>query len=552
MYNTPLMTHQFVATHAGPHGQAPTRGINFAGSYQKDSESDFESSLKHEKIVPSPLPTPDGVVPRLSRGDSTIVDGGTTRLEHHDDLPSWTPLVVSDGEASMDELPLGTEDPKAPPPTDAIKTQKYRKGLVHSPPIVMPRREVQQTSSRISGVHSESRDFHSSQSLQDILQVTFNANGSPNIPPTVTPIDSEESSTDVQAVSYSKRLRRIQNTRRSASQEGSQAEAIAVVHAPIPNTATAVPTIAPRKSAHAIPYESMQKAIDAALDTRVARITWHRRRHAAGCDTDKKSQDDTSRTRSFPFEDAIFDDVPTSTHQEDHHSEIKSGLASVEDEHRTLPPKFTQLDGVQTAALPQQSRGEKFNKRLDAMFGGADTPHLRDGLITPVTADSTYALVPVRDVAASKERSPISSSNSAASVDTSISQSTEATSIAGHNDVQVSPKRTYAESRLEYEPVQKKYKIEITEDQVSEWIAALQRLVKGKTKFGHKGMEDLSIVLAEIESVYPHLDSELTSVTCLQDILQQLTQLEDIPFRDEHNLRRRTDDIIAEWPRVKA
>ncbi|KAG2365680.1 hypothetical protein BDR07DRAFT_1607395 [Suillus spraguei] len=457
-------------------------------------------------------------------------------------------------EGGMDELPLGADDSKAPPSTNARKTQKHGKSLVHSPPIAMPRQEVQQASSRIPGVHSESRDFHSSQSLQEILQVTFNANGSHNIPPTVTPIDSEGSSTDVQAVNCSKRPRQIQNTRRSASQEGSQAEAIVVVHAPISNTTTAVPTIAPRKSAHAIPYESMQKAIDAALDTRVASITWHRQRHATGCGTDKKSQDRTSRTKFFPSEDATFDDVPTSTHQGDQHSEVKSGLASVEDEHRTLPPKFTQLDCVQTAALPQQSRGEKFNERLDAMFGGADTPHLRDGIITPVTADSASAFVPVCEVAVSKESSPISSSNSAAFIDTSISQSTEATSISGHNDVQVSQKRTYAESRLEDEPIQKKYKIEITEDQVSKWIAALQRLVKGKTKFGHKGMEDLSIVLAEIESVYPHLDSELASVTCLQDILQHLTQLEDIdiPFRDEHNLRRRSDDIIAEWPRAKA
>lgn len=158
--------------------------------------------------------------------------------------------------------------------------------------------------------------------------------------------------------------------------------------------------------------------------------------------------------------------------------------------------------------------------------------------------------MPVHEVAESKEHSPVPSSDSGPSVDTLLSQSTKATSISGHDDV--SKKRAYAESDLGDEPVRKKYKIEIAEDQVSEWIAALQRLVKGKTKIGHKGMEDLSIVLAEIESVYPHLDSELAPVTCLQDVLRQLAQLEDIPFRDEHDLRRRTDDIIAEWPNVKA
>lgn len=354
----------------------------------------------------------------------------------------------------------------------------------------------------------------------------------------------------MQTVIYGKQHRRIQNTRRSISQEGSGA--IAVVDALISNVTTAVPTTAPRKAAPAISYESMQKVIDAALDTRVAKITWRRRRHATMYDTNEKSQHGASRMKCFPFEDAIFDfNIPTSAHQGDHHGEIKSGMASVEDEHRALPCKYTRvLDGVQAVALPQQSKGEKFNKRLDAMFGGADIPNSPDGLITCATADSASVFVPVRSVVASKEHSPVSSSDSGASIDTSLSQSTKATSISGCNDV--SQKRACTESHFGDEPVRKKHKIEVAEDQVSKWITALQRFVKGKTKIGHKGMEDLSIVLAEIESVYPHLDSELASVTCLQDVLQQLAQLDDIPFRDEHDLRRRTYDMIAEWPSAKA
>lgn len=133
--------------------------------------------------------------------------------------------------------------------------------------------------------------------------------------------------------------------------------------------------------------------------------------------------------------------------------------------------------------------------------------------------------MPVHD----EKHSPVPSSDSGASVDTSLSQSTKATSLSGRVDV--SQKRVYTESHLGDEPVRKKHKIEIAEDQVSRWIAGLQRLVKGKTMIGHKvrnesptshlhsvvhiwyqGMEDLSIVLAEIESVYPHLDSELALV----------------------------------------
>ncbi|OAX39250.1 hypothetical protein K503DRAFT_101463 [Rhizopogon vinicolor AM-OR11-026] len=65
-------------------------------------------------------------------------------------------------------------------------------------------------------------------------------------------------------------------------------------------------------------------------------------------------------------------------------------------------------------------------------------------------------------------------------------------------------------------------------------------------------MNHLSVVLAEIESAYPHMDSEPPQVTRLQDVLQQLARLENIPFRDEHNLRQRAEDIFAEWLRAEA
>lgn len=160
------MTHQFVATHPGPHGQALTRGINVAGSFPKDSDSES----KHDKIVPSsasPPPSSNEAVPRLSQGP--IVDGGTILLEHHN-LPSWTPLVVSDSEGGMDELPLGVEDSKGPP-SNARKmlSQKRQKSPDHSPPIAMPRREVQQASPRTLNVYSKSRDSRSCQSLQEVL-----------------------------------------------------------------------------------------------------------------------------------------------------------------------------------------------------------------------------------------------------------------------------------------------------------------------------------------------------------------------------------------------
>ncbi|OJA16707.1 hypothetical protein AZE42_13934 [Rhizopogon vesiculosus] len=55
-------------------------------------------------------------------------------------------------------------------------------------------------------------------------------------------------------------------------------------------------------------------------------------------------------------------------------------------------------------------------------------------------------------------------------------------------------------------------------------------------------MDHLSLVLAEIQSVYQHMDSELPQATCLQEVLQQLAQLENIPFRDKHNLCHCTEE----------
>ncbi|KAG1739890.1 uncharacterized protein EDB91DRAFT_372210 [Suillus paluster] len=527
LHDKPLLTH------AGPYGKTLTRDVN-SGRFHNDS--------KHEKtimLVPSSISplSPNEAVPPPFRD----VADEDTLLE----LPSWTPLAVSDSECSVHELPLGAEE--VPSSTARRKMlQKHQNIADRGPPTSpVPQREVQHASSRISGVYSKSRDSRGSPSLQEVLQATFNANGSYNISPPVTPIDSEGSSTTDGPIEISSQHRpRINSTRRRTSQQDSAVITV-VGNALLPKAITAVPKTAPQR---AIPYESMQEVIDAALDTQVARISWRRRRHVTRYGSTQQSQDGTSRTNHFPFEDAIFDfDVPTSAYQRNRHNEIKPGLASVEDEHRALPRKFTRmLDHVQTASVPQKSSGEKFNERLDAMFGGAERPHSLRGLITRATADSTSIFTPVREVVAEKEPSAVSSSDSGTSINTSLPQSTIATGVSGRNDV--SQKRGYTESHLVDEPVRKKQKIHISEDQVFKWIATLQRLVKGKAKIDHKGMEDLSIVLAEIDSVYPHLDSEHAPVTCLQDVLQQLAQLEDIPFRDEYDLRRRADDIIAEWP----
>lgn len=105
-------------------------------------------------------------------------------------------------------------------------------------------------------------------------------------------------------------------------------------------------------------------------------------------------------------------------------------------------------------------------------------------LLSKTTADSATAFIPARDPAAGKALSTISSSGSATS-DTSLAQNTEATSVTSDRH-DVSRKRPFRESHIEDEPVRKKQKTQVDEIKVFEWIVALQRLVKGKTKIDHK------------------------------------------------------------------
>jgi hypothetical protein len=452
-------------------------------------------------------------------------------------LPSWTALVVSESEESMDELSPHAKETH-PSKARGKMPQELQKSSDHDPLVTVPRQKVQRASS--SGVYSASRDSPGPTSLQEVLQATFNANGSHTTPPPVKPVESEGSYADVTVVRSKRRLM-VQRDRRSTSEQSDTALA-----APIPNATTGivVPRTVPRKVAP-IPYESLQGVIDAALDTRVATITWCRPRSITMGTTQRVSHDATASAKRTSFADAIFRfDSPTAAHQRDDDQKLKSETHSIEDGRRALPRKLTRmLDRIRPAAGSWQSHGEKFNERLYAMFGDPPPPPPSPPLsdmnerlnririnIDMLVSKMKAAREP-REQVASTALSPILSSGSPSS-NTSLTEITEATSVASDRH-DVSKKRTYSESHLGEEHVMKKQKIQIDEDQILEWVTALQRLVKGKAKIDHKvwdtiitsgwiqlltkyqGMAHLSVVLAEIESVYPHIDSKLAQVSQL-------------------------------------
>lgn len=304
---------------------------------------------------------PNGAVPQPFQ---KVVVGDSSLLEHHY-LPSWTALVVSESEESaIDELPSSPVEETQPSKAIRKLSHKHGKTTDNGSKTAMPRQKVQQASSLIPGISSVSRHPPDPLSLQEVLQETFRANGSHDISP-VVPIDSEGSCPDLTVVPSKRRL--LTHSSRKSTREQSEAS-----DGPLFNTTgTAVPKTASRKAA-SIRYESQQEAIDAALDTRPANITWRRSRYTTRNRTSQVSHDVAPSTKCVPFEDhdAVFHfDGPIARHNGEVHT-------SAGDQHRALPRKFAPMfDRVRPAAVPRQSNGEKFNERLYAMFGSANRPH---------------------------------------------------------------------------------------------------------------------------------------------------------------------------------
>jgi len=277
-------------------------------------------------------------------------------------IPAWTTLVVSESEESEDELPSSPrvqelESHPLKPKRKSLPKHRVQKTPDHDDSMItVSRSKVRQPSSRIPSPSRLSRDRTEHPSLQEVLQATFNNNGSFNVspsPPAAKPIDSEGSYADLTAPPRKRRLVPVVEItlRRSRSEQSDT-----VLEASLPNaiTGTTIPKATSRKVAP-IPYESVQDVVDAALDTRVARITWRPLSYTARF---------TTPTTRVPFEDAIFD-------FDDDLQEV-----DFQDEHRALPFKLTRmLDRVQSASVPRQSGGDGFNARLYAMFGDTNRLH---------------------------------------------------------------------------------------------------------------------------------------------------------------------------------
>ncbi|KAF8845562.1 hypothetical protein BDN67DRAFT_1064862 [Paxillus ammoniavirescens] len=230
--------------------------------------------------------------------------------------------------------------------------------------------------------------------------------------------------------------------------------------------------------------------------------------------------------------------------------------ANVENERST--PILRVLGNAKPSAVltPYLSRGERFRQRLNLMFGEDATVRGDRGARPRLAVHDPFFTPLDEECGPTVSESTTSASHSAdnASVDPDsdtelTSQSPDLQAIDSSVIPKVSGKRQLSQTLEEDEggPM-KKPKVDISEEQLSGWIAALQRLVKGKVRVREEGLETMSIILAEIQSAKDGLDTGGPMTSELREGLRQLSELDDIPFGDRNHLRQRAEKIILTWP----
>ncbi|KAF9224382.1 hypothetical protein BS17DRAFT_879873 [Gyrodon lividus] len=312
-----------------------------------------------------------------------------------------------------------------------------------------------------------------------------------------------------------------------------------------------------------ISYEANAAFVDAALGTVLAPVAWNVEPSFGVKEMDPVGQ--------WEGANAISDKVAVRDEAGGH-----DDRAPAEGRVMVLPTKVENERPMSTLRLPRKvepsavltpylSRGAKFRQRLNLMFGedatvrvdrGAQprsTGYGHDIFSTPLDEPNGELCPTPSEFTTSTSHHVYPDSTSGESPDSSTeftSQSPDLQAIDYSTTHNVSGKRQLSQTLEENEggPMTKKPKVEIGGEQLSGWIVALQRLVKGKVHIKEEALETLSIILAEIESVKDNLDAGSPMTLALREGVKQLSELEEIPFGDRNHLRRRAAKIILTWP----
>ncbi|KAH7931414.1 hypothetical protein BV22DRAFT_1027647 [Leucogyrophana mollusca] len=476
------------------------------------------------------------------------------------DLPSWTSLDVQSGseedEGIVDGL-LSFEEPKmilkptvgpqsrtsakAPASTATPQSDSARDLCTAAPdqtgPSIAPNRSSREQKLVFDGVVITSRPptFNSptlrsvprsaahdgNTSVANALQRTFDANGTSSG-------ESGDALTNALPESFSRRKRpaspvshyplpKRRKTRQpsTSSVDGTPpAEDVVRVEAKRRNAA--------RQKEVVIAYDTAREIVDAALETRVATMSWLETKdqwyawEAQGT----KQHEHLKEGLVLHFGDSEGNTQTTPTPLD--RLAPKDSIPEVVSQP-VLPGKLARMCARDGFTTPRKPTAEMFDERLEVFFGrkAPSSESLRPSQIRSAGISIINHDEPVIQIAPSASPSSTSESTSNAGAE----DSTEATSESpeGHP---------------------------VDEDTVTEWTTALQRLVKGKTKADEESLDHLSVVLGEIESVQRDISKDMLSITGLRETIEQLSVLDEIPFGDVYKLRERSHKIARIWSTV--
>ncbi|KAA1465909.1 hypothetical protein DENSPDRAFT_830605 [Dentipellis sp. KUC8613] len=85
------------------------------------------------------------------------------------------------------------------------------------------------------------------------------------------------------------------------------------------------------------------------------------------------------------------------------------------------------------------------------------------------------------------------------------------------------------------------------EEMLERWTAALQKLVKGKQMLDQTDMQELDSVLRDISLVRDTVTLHTLQSSHLGQHMKQLSELDGVPFADEHRLKGRAWEVVQFW-----
>ncbi|KAG6375055.1 hypothetical protein JVT61DRAFT_3837 [Boletus reticuloceps] len=463
------------------------------------------------------------------------------------DLPSWTPLgndegsVVSDSE--VDELATrkvaesAMKQPAGPPTNTVLqatvestvtagralrlpsneKPSKRKKArfdgvvIATKPPSY---RKLSSQTQRVSALAPSAWTFN----LVDALSRTFDANRHAEVPlprqshtasrsrqrddvsTETTEAEDEQLQLNTRLAHTTLKRQRRGQARIIASETNSEDAASLPQDIPQPER--------PAKRIKPIQYEANPTLIDAALGTEQAPISWDAELDFITRDEDLVAQAQTVHVASAAdVQMAADENDPTAS----------SALVPSSAQPPVLGNEYrmpTWGDPKGTVFSPYQSRGAKFRQRLEAIFGENTTVRMdRVARPRPVDLDFIATLDEV-----DREPSPIVSESTASvsspSTAEEVTSAIPSTRITSQSPDVPPPTDTTMDDlpREQLNAADFSTRSTSSEEQMNGWIAALQRLVKGKVHVKEEHLEMLSIILAEIESMKGSLDDPMVSI----------------------------------------